>query len=328
MTSLRDPIRVNSTGRLRVQFLDSAFEPIEATDVTVDLFAPGLDPDTDTPTTSGLIPTYLGNGVFELQITSQAPEGEWIDRWTGTILETETTMTFRFTVVNSGIITSYPINGLGPNTLVEITLDNSISSTSGTSLTEDVVLRFTTTYTPLYSSVRKVRLDAGGILSNTPDDVINLAILEASIEADVMSFRKSIINSDLFVHARRQYVTCMAANIVAHNLLAAHGLLKSKMLADFRVEYDPGAISSMLGLLQDCSSKWLEQVQAGGGARAIRDPRGVVKGETDPDRPSVGRLWYGVAEGEPSIANTRFRKSGFRRFRSGWTPNKPGGSSW
>lgn len=329
--SSRDPIRVGQQGRLRVQFFDAAQQPIEATSVTVDLFAPGLNPDVDTPTVTGLVPTYLGQGVFELLVTAIGPGGQWADRWTGSILGTPTTAVQRFSVVSDGIIASYPIHGLGENTLVEILLSGEIESVDGVALGEDFSFFYTTSYNPLYSSVRKVKLDAGGLIGNIPEDTINLAILEASIEADVLNFRKQIINENIFVHARRQYVTCLAAQGLAQNVLANGGVIKSKALADFKVDYDVNILGDLLGKLNDCLKKWEAQIQTGGGARTVRNPKMVVKGELDPDRPAVGKLWYALSPEETPIGNNKYRVGGSRRWRTGWISRNPrtdSGSEW
>lgn len=323
----RDPIRVGTSGVLRVQFLDAAFVPIEATSVTVDLFAPGLDPAVDTPTVAALVPVHIGDGIFELTFTPIAPGGGWIDKWTGTIIGTVTSTTQRFTVLNDGFIASYPLSGLRENQLITLTLDSSISDTSGTSLEEDDVILFTTQYSPLYSSVRKVKLEAGGLLGNIPDDTVNLSILEASIEADVLSFNKTLINSDLYTHAKREYVTSNAAIVLAQNVLANGGILKSKFLADFKVEYDTGILSSLLDRLHANAKRWLDQIMSGGGARKIRNPQGVVKGEYDPDRPQTGKMWEGIRTGETPIGNTKKLPYGSRRWRTTFTSNKPG-SDW
>ena len=47
---------------------------------------------------------------------------------------------------------------------------------------EDYSFYFTTTYNPLYSSIRKLRLEVGAFISNVPDDTVNLAIFEACRE--------------------------------------------------------------------------------------------------------------------------------------------------
>lgn len=316
----RDSIRVGTTGRLRARFVDAAQQPIQATTVTVDLFAPGLNPDVDPPTVSSLVPTYLGEGVFELVFTASGPGGLWADKWTGTILGTPTSATQHFTAISTGTVVSYPIHGLGENTLVEIILSKNIESLDGVSLTEDFSFFYTTTYNPLYSSVRKVKLDAGGLLGNIPEDTINLAILEASIEADVLNFRKEVINNNVFLHARRQYVTCLAAHGLAQNVLANGGVIKSKALADFKVDYDVNILGDLLNRLNDCIKKWEAQVQTGGGARTVRGPKMVVKGELDPDRPAVGKMWYSLNPGEQPIGNNKYRVPGSRRWRTGWSP--------
>lgn len=316
----RDPIRTGEQGRLRVRFLDAANEPIQATSVTVDLFAPGLNPDIDLPTIAGLVPTYIGDGVFELLITATSPGGQWADRWTGSILGTPTIAVQRFVVLSTGVIASYPIHGLGENTLVEILLSSEIESINSVSLGADFSFFYTTSYNPLYSSVRKVKLDAGGMLGNISDDTINLAILEASIEADVLNFRKEIINENVFLHARRQYVTCLAAQGLAQNILANGGVIKSKALADFKVDYDVNILGNLLEKFNNCMKKWESQIQTGGGARASRNPKMVVKGELDPDRPSTGKLWYGLSSTEIPIGNNKYRANGSRRWRTGWLP--------
>lgn len=323
--STRDPVRIGEEGKLRVQFFDSAGNSIEADTVTVDLFAPGLNPDTDTPTIEGLIPTHIGDGIFELTFTATSPGGIWSDRWTGTILGTETVSSLTFEILNSGFIATYPINGLNNNTLVEVILSTDITSIDGLALEEEETIVFTTTYSPMYSSVRKVKLDAGGMLGNLPDDPINLAILEASIEADVITFNKTLINSDVFLHARRQYVTCLAALGLAENVLSNGGILKSKTLADFKVDYDTNVLSNLLDRFSNCMKKWEPQIQSGGGARTIRNPKMVVKGELDPDRPSIGRLWMGITSGEKPIGNTKIRPVNYRRWK---TTSRDPGSDW
>lgn len=326
----RDPIRLGETGILRVQFLDSNSQPIQASSVTVDLFAPGLDPEVDTPTLAAQTPIYLGNGIFQLIVTAISPAGTWVDKWTGFILGTSTTFQSSYSVINTGSIAEYLTPGLQSNTLVEVFLSGNITSTSDLTLGTDTIITFTTTYCPLYSSIRKVKLDAGGLITAVPDDTINLAILEASLEADVLSFRKEMINNNVYLHARRQYVTCLAAQNIAQNLIANGGLLKSKALADFKVEYDTaGNTSALVDKLGECIRKWEAQLQSGGGARAIRNPKMVIKGEFDPDRPANGRLWYRISTGELPIGNNKYRVRGSRKWRTGYrTSNSDGGVDW
>lgn len=323
------PIRLGSEGKLRVQFLDSNNDPIQATSVSVDLFAPNLDPDLDSPTQAGLVPSYLGNGVFELTFTPSGTAGFWIASWTGTIIDTVTNFQESFEVINSGSVVSYPVKGLQKNMLISVLLSKSISDVNGNSLNKDFLFSFTTEYSHLYSSVKKVKLEAGGILGQIPDDVINLAIFEASLEADIINFRKQTVNNELFLHARREYVTCVASLMLAQNILANGGVIKSKALADFKVDYDINILSNLLNSLYDCKKKWEEQVQSGGGARAIKNPKMVIKGELDPDRPPVGRGWLEQKVHEIPVGNAKLSKRNSRRWHTGWlykNNNKPGGN--
>ncbi len=319
----RASVRVGQTGFLRAQFTDDAGLPVQATSVTVDLFDPTLDPDVDTPTESGLTPVYLGEGVFELEITAEGPEGRWIDQWTGTIAGTSTVANLSFEVIAGGAIEAYPTFGLNPNNVVEVTLSKEIASTDGTLLGEDFTFSFTTTYTPLWSSVRKVRLEIGALIKNIPDDTINLALLEASLEAEEMNWKKELVNTTLYQHARREYVTCRASGTLLNNILGG-GLLKSKMLADFQVQYDTQATRDLLGRVLDCADKWAGQLVAGGGANVSRNPRMVIKGDLDPDRPDSRRM-MDETPGEP-MANTAYRYPNTRRYLR--TGVKPRGRLW
>ena len=322
---MRDPVRIGDNITLRAYFTDSAGEPLEATSVTVNLFEPSLDPDTDAPTVSGLIPTYIGGGVFEVEVTATSPGGNWIDQWNGNILGTDTSINLTYSVLESGAIYEYPKFGLYKNNIVEIILDSTIASLSGITLTADFVSHFTTEYSPLYSSVRKVRLEAGGLIGNVQDDTINLAILEASLEANVISF-SGMKNQNLYLHARREYVICRASQLLASNILASGGILKSKLLSDFRVDYDTQGLLELLDQLSGKCKKWESQVMTGGETRNSRRPRGVVKGELDPDRPRVGRMWTAKGNSEKPIGNRKVLPAGRRRWKKGYSPRNNGSS--
>lgn len=310
----RDPIQAGTSAVLRAVFKDADDNPITTSGITVNLFEPGLDPDEDSATVTGLVPVSLGNGVYEVSFTAGSTGGSWIDQWTGPILGTSTTAELSFSVINTGTISPYPDFGVCPNNLVEIEIDTSVASTEGATLAADYSMYFTTEYTPLYSSVRKVRLDAGGMMGEVSDDTINLAILEASLEADVLTFSNQF-NTEIYQHARREYVTCKAAQVIAVNILSNGGLLKSKALSDFRVDYDTDAVMSLLDDMKDKCKKWAAQVQSGGRAREMRDPQFFVKGELDPDRPLVGRTWDTGLREKP-VGNSRYRPAGRRRWKT------------
>lgn len=211
-----------------------------------------------------------------------------------------------------------PLDQLAENMQVVIQVSGDIEDIDGNPLGESQELFFTTTYNPLYSAIRRIRLDIGSFLKDIPDDTINLAIFEASIEADYLTFDKSAAAlSNLYLHARRQWVTCKAEQILLNNLInGAGGLLKSKRLADFSVEYGIDAIKNILKKVEECLARWEPELMTGG--HAVQTPRGVVKGELDIDRPNIGRMWD-TPDGNP-VGNAKVIYRGSRRWLTGYIP--------
>jgi len=201
------------------------------------------------------------------------------------------------------------------NSLLTVTVPAGVKSSTGVALAEDFEFQFMTTADPAYTSLRKVYLELGSFVSSVYDDTIMMAILEASLEADVLTYPVAITNTSMFQHARRQYVTCLAAWILGHNV--SHGL-KSKTLGDLRVEYDPSALRDALDRMANCMERWLPQVMAGGYSRAAARPTGVVKGDLDPDRPIVSRGIDFTPSNYPAnrypAANTRDKNTNNRRY--------------
>lgn len=79
---------VGSNITLRSQFIDENLNPIEATDVLVYIFEPGIDTSDITLAInydSPGEPIYIGNGVFEFSypIPADSEKGTWTDSWTG-----------------------------------------------------------------------------------------------------------------------------------------------------------------------------------------------------------------------------------------------------
>ena len=171
---------------------------------------------------------------------------------------------------------------------------------------------------PSYTNLRKVHLEAGGFIGNVADDTIQLAILEASLEADIISFQTSN-RTAVFNHARRQYTTCLAANILVHNLGTG---LKSKSLADLRVEYDTTSIREAIMRFMECMNKWEPQVMSGGNTQNAKTPALVVKGELDLDRPIVSRGFESASQSSMArrvpAANTRALPKNSRRYVRTW----------
>jgi hypothetical protein len=205
------------------------------------------------------------------------------------------------------------------NMQVVITLNKEIKDVNGNRLGEDQEFYFTTKYLPMYTGLQRIRLDIGTFIRDIPDDTINLAIYEASVEVDAGTFSKenAAQGTDYYKHARRMWTICRAEEILLNNLInGSGGMLKAKRLADFEVEYDSLAIQNVLKSVKDCQAAWEAEVVTGG--FAIQTPRGVVKGDLDIDRPSTGRLWDEPV-GTPG-GNATVRYSGSRRWLKTWIP--------
>jgi hypothetical protein len=310
---------------LRSQFKDDLGEPAVASGVSVHLFDPTADHPLDVGSAYLNIndPTYIGQGIYEygFSVPDCAPEGTWHDLWSGMLNCQLMSGEFSFEVYKAG-----EISGLGSqlnvNNLIEITLTSGVGATDGTYLSEEYLFQFLTTTSPSYTSLRKVRLEVGSLLTDIPDDTIQLSILEASLEADQISFKDSK-KEGFFEHARREWTTCKTALTLIDNN-SAHGL-KSKSLADLRVEYDPAAVMKTIARIVECLQKWEPQLLAGGYAAAAQQPAGVVKGEYDYDRPPVGRTWEytdSVNSDQRPAANMKGKDSRSRRYTHAFKNNK------
>jgi hypothetical protein len=311
-------VRAGETIKLRVRFKDDLLENAQASGVYVHIFEPEEDEFDlgDAYLVSG-VPTYLGEGIYEYQFTSpgDGPDGNWYDMWegilTGQLLET----TLQFEVSADGSITELPETQLWNNNVVQVTVTSGIKALDGSVLEEDYEFEFMTTANPAYTNIRKVMLKAGGFINNLEDDVIQTSILEASIEADVLTWAPDQVNLQVFRHARREYVTCLATSMLLNNLSSTS--LKAKTLGDLHVEYDTRALQDAMQKVDECLERWQPQLMAGGGAKAATNPRYVVKGEYDPDRPIVSRMWESTEDGRVTrripAANTRERTTNNNR---------------
>lgn len=226
---------------------------------------------------------------------------------------------FTHTTSGSTVTIAIPDQMLFNNNVVTVTIDSDIQSISGKNLSSDYEFYFSTTYSPLYSSVRKVRLEIGAFIEDIPDDTVNLAIYEASLEADLMIWNTGTSNSSYLNFAKRQFVTCKAAEILLNNVMGGSSTLKSKKLGDFSVGYDTSGSSGneLLKKIEACLSKWLPVLQAAG--YPTQEPRMFIKGELDPDRPAIGRLWdTEFGSDEVPGANIKVKPSGSRRYKRGY----------
>ena len=192
---------------------------------------------------------------------------------------------------------------LGPaqlyeNNIVVVKLRKTIADTDGVTLGSHQELFFTTTYSPLYSDERTIRLDLGPLVADVPRETIMMAILEASITADANAFTVVISNARLYNEARWRYTTCLAELILVKAMLGDVSLTDrmSKTLGDLSVSRGGGAanLRDTLAGLEDCAFRWEIAVQTGGSVApgtSIRPDYGV-KGASAIDAISVGRQWY------------------------------------
>lgn len=317
-------IRAGESIRLRARFRDDLGETVEAANTYVHIY----EPDSNTSDISEAVlvsgvPSYLGEGIFEYEypVTFDAEEGSWNDVWFGYSPNQVLSGIFTFEVVSGGTAETVD-DQLQFNNLVIVTIPSGIMATDGTALSEEFEFEFLTTTSPSYTNIRKIRLEAGGFMNGIEEDAIQTAILEASIEADAITFATTATNNNVFQHARREYVTCLASYMLVQN--TGNLMLKSKVLGDLEVEYDTRGLQGMLDKLRDCIDRWQPQVLTAGGAKAVSQPSYVVKGELDPDRPNVSRMWSagnnGTINSRIPAANTRERPLGQRRYLRSFRP--------
>lgn len=217
--------------------------------------------------------------------------------------------------LSSPVAANLITNQLVTNMQVLISLSSTIKNISGQSIGTDTEFYFTTIYDPLYSSVRKLRLEVGSFIKDLPDDTLNLAIFEASLMANGINWAKNS-NSDFFRFARREWVTCKAAETLLNNIVALLGAT-SKKLDNLEIHYDSKIGQVLLDKVQNCLAKWEAEVISGG--HAIQSPSFVVKGDLDPDAPHVGRMWEkGPRFIQTPGSNSRVKPARSRRYINSW----------
>lgn len=228
------------------------------------------------------------------------------------------TPSITFTTSSNTLTIYVPSGVLATNNLVSVTLGADIASTTGLTLGTDYDFYFTTTYDPLYCSVRRLRLNAGQYLTDVPDDALNLALHMASLESDQRTWNKANLEDNFYHFVRSEWTCCRAAEIILSNTIGGPGRPKSKKLGDLEVEWDtsPQNIKIPLDRIQQCLDKWEKELAAGG--RQVQKPAYGVKGELDIDRPAIGRSWLHTRDWlntQTPAANMRIRPSISRRWR-------------
>ena len=197
------------------------------------------------------------------------------------------------------------------NNLVSVDIGNSLKDEDGNLLSSGESFYFTTTYTPLYATPRRIRLDIGAHLIGVPNDTINLAIFEASRTADILAYSSTITNQQYFDMIKRNFVICEAAGILMQGI-SMEGGIASKKLGDFSVQYDTKFLPRLLDRLTDCVDKWQPLLMSGGNDK---DFTRAVKGLYDPNRPKIGRVW---TTGDSMVPGANTKEAYYYRWRHTW----------
>ena len=311
-------VRAGETIVLRARFRDDFGENVEASTVLVSIFDPTVTEFIpENATVVDAVTTYFGEGIYEYSyiVPDCGPEGVWRDLWGGTLTCQSVSDAFSFTVSANGSVTQLE-SQLYVNNVVKIEVRD-IYGTDGTLLSEPFILEFLTTTSPAYTNIRKVHLEGGAWISTVLDDTIQTAILEASVEADIITSAVRDKSSSLYLHARREYVTCLVNADLLGNMSANN--IKYKSLDNLSVAYDTDMIKDALARAEDCVDRWLPQLEYN-----QVYAKGVVKGEYDPDRHQVSRMWVfnskDVAGRGMPAANDRVKFFGSRRYRRRFAP--------
>lgn len=204
-----------------------------------------------------------------------------------------------------------------------------IGDVDGNELGEDYEFYFTSTYSDMYTTLRRLRLEYGRLLVNVPDDAINLAIFIASRVVDGFIPTTYVIPDGTFwALAKQEFTTCYAARILLLGLISdgtgiGSSSLGSKRLDDLAIDKGTAAASgfdtdSLLERLDDCIAVWLLSIQSGGelGPNNALKARYTIPGANNPDRPVFGRMPHPWDRDRIPALNTQTRPRGFRRAKA------------
>jgi len=354
----RSSVLRNNEIELTIIFLDAVGDRADpdAESIELAIFPPGFDPRLDGDVSNawvyGITLTDGGSGPYadsethieridtgSYSYTFLVPEdselGPAFDHWVATIDTEDLDETFSFVIVGGGSIGTTQLYN---NNMVFVRLAADIAAEDGSTLGSNFEMYFTTTYDPLYTSVRRIRMDLGAVIANIPDDTINLAIFEASLESDTLVFTPlsglTSSQTTFFNFARRQFVTCLAELILLGAVAGQGGVSGKKMkrLADLEVQNSAGdgKLDDLLERALACRAKWEATLQSAAevGPNTSCRPSMVIKGSADPDRPVIGRD-YDSTIGDQYPAANRYNISRWtRRWKKGYYPGSRWNSRW
>lgn len=205
-------------------------------------------------------------------------------------------LSFSLSVSGSVVTLRLDPDQLLENNIVKLTLGSGIQNTDGDNLSE-YSWYFTTTYNPLYTSIRRIRFDLGPLVASIPNETIMFAIFEASLYVDAISFMPISPQAATYLSfAKRELATCLAElMLISGSQGFGPGDTMSKSLGDLSVSRGDGGYSAgdKGNELKECIAKWEPVVQSGGEISPYTSlkPGHTVKGATAEDAISVGRLW-------------------------------------
>lgn len=153
---------------------------------------------------------------------------------------------------------SYPT--FSPSTIYNITIASVLAGEKRLNL---VTNKFQTKRTPMYTTMRKVRNGVGKIFSEISDKIINDTIYEYSMYAYENSVPKFEIDNPPSIVG--DFVLCSTRLALIYNAILQssatdlkQGLIKSKTLADFKIEYGDTiakTITNLISELEKCIQK-------------------------------------------------------------------------
>ena len=249
-----------------------------------------------------------------------------------------TPLTRTYTIVGSVLTITIDPTELRQNNLVSVKLFSPVAGISGLTLEDDYEFYFTTEYHPLYFTVRRMRLNLGRLLDEVPNDTINLAISEASREAQELIFTQHILPSqNAFLNFTMTQYTRYAAELILINAMSDYvehnkTITRSKQLADLKISHSGRTMQQFQKLREQAENnkeKWERVLNSAGeiGPGTSLHPVIAVKGQNDPDRPELGRLWADTWFFGPNAypaSNINVSTPGKRRHKKGYMPNRWG----
>lgn len=227
------------------------------------------------------------------------------------------------------LVIALGVGQLYTNNIVLLRLSATITDTDGNILTNGFDSFFSTPYTPLYTGMRVIQMDLGNIIANVPEETIMLAILEASLQADTLSYN-GIVNQQNYYLARKRYTTCLAEHILVKAILTGIGGERLvKKLGDLEVQRGSNSddLNRMLDELEHCMMMQLPILQSGGesGPYTGVKPGISVKGALAEDAIVVGRQWEPTGRfgfNHRSAGNDKRYASGRRDLKTFRSRNK------